>query len=212
MPRPSTFPSGRSSLFALLVLPAWLLVSATVPPAAVASAAVAGAGHSPAADGERAGKSGPDACALLSPSDIASLQGAPLVQAKPHVVLQEGFRIAQCFYETAEFPRSVSVLLTRPEMPGGVRGSARARFQEFFHRGASREDKEERAESEEEERPPQRVVGVGDEAWWTGNAQVGALYVLKGDAFLRISVGGGEPEGARIERSRLLARRALRRL
>jgi hypothetical protein len=56
------------------------------------------------------------------------------------------------------------------------------------------------------------VSGVGDEAWWTGNAQVGALYVLKGDAFLRISVGGGEPERARIERSRLLARRALRRL
>lgn len=41
---------------------------------------------------------------------------------------------------------------------------------------------------------------------------VGALYVLKGNTFLRISVGGVREEPARIEKSVALARLALKRL
>ena len=41
---------------------------------------------------------------------------------------------------------------------------------------------------------------------------VGALYVLKGDTFLRISVGGVREEPARIQKSVALARLALKRL
>jgi hypothetical protein len=31
---------------------------------------------------------------------------------------------------------------------------------------------------------------VGEEAYWLGSPMVGALYVLKANTFLRISVGG----------------------
>jgi hypothetical protein len=41
---------------------------------------------------------------------------------------------------------------------------------------------------------------------------VGALYVLKGNTFVRISVGGVREEPARIEKSVALARLALKRL
>jgi len=39
---------------------------------------------------------------------------------------------------------------------------------------------------------PRVIDGLGQEAYWTGSPITGALYVLKGDAFLRISIRGGE--------------------
>jgi hypothetical protein len=40
----------------------------------------------------------------------------------------------------------------------------------------------------------------------------GALYVLKGNTFLRISVGGIREEPVRIEKSKALARIAIKRM
>jgi hypothetical protein len=45
-----------------------------------------------------------------------------------------------------------------------------------------------------------------------GNAVTGGLYVLKDDAYLRISVGGSDDEPAKIEKAARLAREALARL
>ena len=45
-----------------------------------------------------------------------------------------------------------------------------------------------------------------------GNPISGALYVLKGDAFLRISVGGEKDESVRIKKAKTLAEKALKRL
>jgi len=39
---------------------------------------------------------------------------------------------------------------------------------------------------------PRVIDGLGQEAYWMGSSITGALYVLKGDAFLRISIRGGE--------------------
>jgi hypothetical protein len=49
-------------------------------------------------------------------------------------------------------------------------------------------------------------------AYWVGTPITGALYVLQGDNFVRISVGGVGEESARIERSKVLARAAVKRL
>jgi hypothetical protein len=64
-------------------------------------------------------------------------------------------------------------------------------------------------EEQSESRP---IAGVGEQAWWTGNPIAGALYVLQGDRFLRISVGGVREEKTRIERSKALAVLVLKRL
>jgi hypothetical protein len=53
---------------------------------------------------------------------------------------------------------------------------------------------------------------VGEEAYWTGNPITGALYVLKGNSFLRISVGGSADEEARFQKAKTLAQKALLRL
>jgi len=67
-------------------------------------------------------------------------------------------------------------------------------------------------EEEEEGAPPQKISGVGEEAYWVGNRIGGALYVLKGDAYLRISIGGPLDQTGKIRKSRILARKALARL
>jgi hypothetical protein len=68
----------------------------------------------------------------------------------------------------------------------------------------------------ERDREPDRrgrpIPDVGEEAYWTGNRFAGALYVLRGETFLRISVGGIRDEQARIEASKALALAALKRL
>jgi hypothetical protein len=53
---------------------------------------------------------------------------------------------------------------------------------------------------------------VGEKAFWSGNRFGGALYVLKGDVFIRISVGGPDKEETKIEKSKRLAEKALGRL
>jgi hypothetical protein len=69
-----------------------------------------------------------------------------------------------------------------------------------------------REEEDEHQSAVRKVSGVGDTAVWSGNRMSGALYVLKGNAIVRISVGGKGSEDEKIERSRKLAAIALRKL
>ena len=64
------------------------------------------------------------------------------------------------------------------------------------------------------QRSPRQLsrAGLGDEAFWTGDGFVGALYVLKGESYLRISIGGGKDSSTRLERSKRRAAVALKRL
>jgi hypothetical protein len=75
--------------------------------------------------------------------------------------------------------------------------------------GGHRDEKE---EGEEDEGMPRRVAGVGDEAFWTGGEKNAALYVLKNDAVVRVSVGvPGEPD-EKIKKASELARKVLKQL
>ena len=55
-----------------------------------------------------------------------------------------------------------------------------------------------------------RVAGLGDAAVWSGNRLAGALYAMKGETIVRVSVGGDAPQEQKIERAKKLAARALR--
>ena len=76
---------------------------------------------------------------------------------------------------------------------------------------ASREAQKPEPESEEA-RKPRRIKGLGDEAYWVGTPIAGAHYVLQGDTFVRISIGGVGEESARIKKSEVLARAVVKRL
>jgi hypothetical protein len=159
----------------------------------------------------------PDACSLLKPADIAAVQEAKLVEAKNSAGREGGAAVAQCFFLTEPAVRSISLRwVTAPR--DGDADAARARWRAVFH--GEREDAEERdrehgeggKEREEEEHPPLPVKGLGEEAFWTGGPASGALYVLAGETFLRISIGGVSDPTLRIEKTKKLATAALRRL
>jgi hypothetical protein len=146
-----------------------------------------------------------DACALLSDDEVLAVQGQPVIERIGGEKTSRAFRTAGCFYRTAAAQSSVSLVLTLPLAADGTGHGARGYWRETFHR-----DAETRARKK---RPGARTVeGLGDEAFWAGDRRSGALYVLHGDVFLRISLGGAGEDEASLKRAQALASRALQRL
>jgi hypothetical protein len=59
---------------------------------------------------------------------------------------------------------------------------------------------------------PKKIAGLGDEAYWVSNRFGGTLYVLKGDAFISVGLGGTDDEDTKLKKSKVLAQKALQRL
>jgi hypothetical protein len=142
-----------------------------------------------------------NACQLLTGAEIAAVQGERFTDAKLTTLDNR----SQCFYQLPTFVKSVSVDL--------IGGNARAYWREHFASKEKEEAKEPReGEESEEGQAPERVRGLGSEAFWAGSRVAGSLYVLKGNAILRVSVGGPGSESEKLARSKRLARNALRRM
>src|SRR5579864_2490332 len=161
-------------------------------------------------------QSKPDPCALLTSADIQTVQGDAVQDTKPSTQPAGGLVMSQCLFRTASPSKSVSLAVASP---GSV--SPRAFWQKQFHSGKPEPEEKEKDkvagrkdanEVEDESTRPRTIKGVGEQAYWIGSHMVGALYVLKGNTFLRISVGGVRSEAARIQKSVVLARLALKRL
>lgn len=159
----------------------------------------------------------PDACAVLTSAEVQKVQGDTVQETKPSTQPTGGLVMSQCLFRTANPSKSVSVAIASP---GTV--SPRSFWQKQFHAGnpKSREDDKDKAlagsknakEEDEESTKPRSIAGVGEQAFWVGSPMVGALYVLKGNTFLRVSVGGVREEPARIEKSVALARLVVKRM
>jgi hypothetical protein len=159
-----------------------------------------------------------DACALITSEEIQAIQGSPIKDVKGSEQSDGSFRVAQCFYSAETFNKSVSLAVTQSDPALPKARNPKDFWKETFGRyeGEAKEEKgdEEKKESlreqdEEKGRPPKKLEGIGDAAYWTANRMGGALYVLKNDVFIRISVGGPESEDAKINRCKALAEKAL---
>ena len=175
------------------------------------------------------GKGKIDACALLTSAEIRSVQGEPLKETKASGSAEKGFAISQCFFTLPTFNNSISLVVTQKGEGAGAR-DPKEFWEETFDKESEGEREKERdkksgkerekekvrergREEEEEEAPPaQRITGIGDEAFWTGSRVGGALYVLKGSTYLRVSVGGAGDQESKINKSKALARLVLERL
>lgn len=133
-----------------------------------------------------------DACQVLTKSDIAAVQGESFTDAK----LTTHDEITQCFYQLPTFTKSVSVDVIRDK--------------EFWKEHFA--EREHEQEAEEKSHPPREIHGLGHDALWVGGRMAGSLYVRKGNAVLRVSVGGPGSEDEKIARSKTLAARALKRM
>ena len=146
------------------------------------------------------------------------MQGEAVQETKPSAQQGGGLLMSQCVFRTAVPSKSISVALASA---GST--SPRAFWTRQFRSGKTEDDAEHSAstatktasaskEKEEESTRSRPMPGVGEEAYWVGGPLVGALYVLKRDTFIRISVGGIRQEPLRIQKSIALARAALKRL
>jgi hypothetical protein len=160
-----------------------------------------------------------DACGLISKKEVESVQEAPMTETKSNEHADGEFRVSQCFYTAAEFNKSVSLALIQKDLGRQAPRSPKDFWKEKFGRytgDAKESDKvEEEAEpkaEKEESVPPKKVIGIGEEAFWAGNRSGGILYVLKGDTFMSISLGGTDDEETKLKKSKILAQKALQRL
>jgi hypothetical protein len=170
-----------------------------------------------------------DACSVLTSAEIQAVQGEAVKETKPSDRMNGDFVVTLCYYELPTLSNSISLSLTErnPEKSGGQ--SVKDFWENTFgkderkteterkkdrdkEKEKARAKPEPRSEGEEEESAPMEPVrGVGDEAFWSVSRIGGALYVLKGDRYLRISVGGKGDAETKLKKSKTLAQKALRR-
>ena len=179
-------------------------------------------------------------CALLTSDELKEVQGEAPTDSQGSEHAAGPLSMSQCFYRLPTFVKSVNLEVVRGDAkalkeywrrrfhPEAVEARERERElkeerererEELLEReraaGHVREgghgEEEEKGEEDETARP-RRVRDLGEEAYATLSRNTSTLYVLKGDAVLRVSVSGpGEPAD-RQQRAAALAAKALRRL
>jgi hypothetical protein len=173
-------------------------------------------------------KSKIDVCNLLTSEDLKALQGEAYKDAQRSDRLDGDFVVAQCYYAMPTTVNSVVVNVTTAKDEAGA-PNPKAFWEKTFgadeekERAGEKQKEREREKEKPKERereeggekeglPPERVKGLGDEAFWVGSAVGGALYVLKNDLFFRVSVGGGGDQKSRLNKSKVLADKILKKL
>ena len=158
-----------------------------------------------------------DPCTLLSNDDIKAVQGEGPTQMQRSDRFEGGYIVSQCYYSLPITSNSVVLNVTTAAEGANAR-HPREFWKETFA-GTSKKDKERDREvrdrkgaEEEEGAKPEKITGVGDDAYWTASRVGGALYVLHKDLFFRISVGGAGDARSKLNKSKILARKALQRL
>lgn len=148
-------------------------------------------------------KSRIDPCSLLTSDELKAVQSEALQTTLPSEREYGEYFIAQCYYQLPTITNSVVLNVTTPK----ARGKSVKGFWRNTHAEAEGETK-----PEEKESRPEKISGVGEDAYWEASVMAGALYVLKKDVIIRISVGGASDIKTKLEKSKTLAQKALARL
>ena len=146
-----------------------------------------------------------DACKLLSNEEIASIQGEAPARTQLVGESTGQLTVSQCNFLLPSGSKSMAVRVVERGTGPNAR-DAKDVWQETFH-GPPLD-----AANARYARKPQKVDGVGEEAFWLGNAKSGGLHVLTGNRYIRVSVGGQEEIPAKIEKSSKLSQLVLPRL
>src|SRR5690349_7769300 len=154
-----------------------------------------------------------DACTLLTSDGIKVVQGGPLKTTKPSQPAGHEFVIDICYYELPTPSNSVSLSLEQPnpDKKDSVKKFWENSFGDSEH-GRKEKEREGEGIEEAEGAPPRKIAGLGQEAFWFSSPIGGVLYALKGDHYIRISVGGKGTSEEKLNKSKALAKKALARL
>lgn len=155
-----------------------------------------------------------DACALLTSAEIeaiqgSAVQGSAVKDAKSSAKTEGGITTSQCYFTLARSADSIVLTISSRANNAQARGPRQV-WNETFHRVAKK--KTGRDGKEKITPRPEKIEGLGDEAFWTGLRFGGTLHVLKGETNIRISVGGPGGEDTQLQRLKSLAEIILPRL
>ena len=150
-----------------------------------------------------------DACALLTGDEIASIHGGALERTTPSTRTEAGIPIAQCYFHLPTAADSLSLIVYKKPTHEVAKTPA-ALWTEMFH--TEREPKTGRDGKPKAQPTPQKLEGVGDEAFWGGGQFGGTLHVLKGEDVFQLSVGGPGDEAKKLESLKQLATKVAERL
>ncbi len=180
-------------------------------------------------------------CQLISDEEFKEVQGEAPSDAQGSEHAAEGLSMSQCFYRVPSFDRSVNLEVVFAG-EGAQAGALKEYWRRRFHPNAieARELQRQREEElkvareeqlkrereagqvreggrrkknrEEEHWRPQRVAGVGEEAYWSGNQKMWTLSVLGRQRVVRVTlVGGPDVQAENLKRATELARKVLKR-
>ena len=157
-----------------------------------------------------------DACGLITREEIESIQGSPVKDTKGTTRSDPAFRVSQCVYVVEEFVKSVSLMVTQGNPEGQGKRTAKDFWQETYGRynkaeGTAEQGKQGEESEEKNKRPPKKIDGLGDEAYWSSGITT-ALHVLKGDTIIYLSIGGADNDETKLNKSRALVEKVLARL
>ena len=146
---------------------------------------------------------------LLMSSEIESVTGEPAKQAMMSARTEAGFAISQCYFQTATPAKSVVVTVTS-RGPGPDAKDPRQFWADKFH--GERNEEKDSEEPQRRQAPPEKVEGVGDEAYWVESGSTGALYAIQANRFIRVAIGGSDDKAIKIDKAKRLAQLVLKRL
>jgi len=153
-----------------------------------------------------------DAGSLVSKEEVELVQQASVKDAKSSERSDGTFRISQCLYTTAEFSKSVNLALIQADPNEPSKRSPKDFWKEKFDPYENEEPKAKSGDETDQGSAPKKIAGLGDDAYWVSNRFGGVLYVLKGNAFISIGLGGTDDEETKLKKSKALAKKALQRL
>jgi hypothetical protein len=162
-----------------------------------------------------------DACKLLTNEEVAAVQSSQIIDARSSDAPDGTLLVSQCYYSAKESASSVSFAVTQNGPAKAGKDEVAEYWKQTFgslkgdeaaEKNEVKEKKGGDGEENEKGQPPQEIDGLGDGAYWAANRFGGALYVLRKQAILRISVGGAGDSAAKLLRSKALAEKALGRL
>jgi hypothetical protein len=142
-----------------------------------------------------------DACTLLTSEEIAAILGEGVQETKQLRETAGGLAISQCYFALPTPVNSVNLRVVQKADGPEARDPSEVWKETFAP------DKIQSAK-----RAPEAVPGLGDAAFWMGPQKAPALYVLRGNAYIRIHVGGPDDKETKVKKSSELARKALSRL
>lgn len=135
-----------------------------------------------------------DACALISDEELEAITGARVESRKSNVNVSNGLRVAQCYVQMPTAADSVAFAIYQKAEVNGP--NPRSVWAQTYGRNFEQEQEREEESGEESNREeknfarPEELPGLGEKAFAVPQRFGVTIYLLSGNNFLRLSIGG----------------------